>query len=93
MGTILDLEFGNQKFDTIVANGALTGEDSEIVLIMEKLKSLLKPGGVMFFVGHEPPPEKVDGPEKIHNEILQVIESAKRVSRLDSFSSLPIIHK
>jgi hypothetical protein len=81
MGTILDLEFGNQKFDTIVANGALTGEDSEIVLIMKKLKSLLKPGGVMFFVGHEPPPEKVDGPEKIHNEILQVIESAKRVSR------------
>lgn len=80
MGTILDLEFGNQKFDTIVANGALTGEDSEIVSIMEKLKSLLKPGGVVFFVGHEPPPEKVDGPEKIHNEILQVIESAKRVS-------------
>jgi len=81
VGTVMNLEFGTQKFDTIVANGALTGTDDEVVTVMEKLASLLNPGGVVFFVGIEPI-GKVDGPEKVYNEILQQIESAKRVSSL-----------
>jgi len=80
VGNVMNLEFGNQKFDTIVANGSLTGEDDEVVVIMEKLTSLLNPGGVVFFVGIEPPGGKVDGPEKLYLEILREIEAAKRVS-------------
>ena len=62
----MDLEFGDQQFDTIVANGALTGEDDEVVSIMKKLTSLLNPGGVVFFVGHEPR-GKVVGAENVYN--------------------------
>ncbi len=79
VGTVMNLEFESQKFDTIVANGALTGTDDEVVAVMEKLTSLLKPGGVVFFVGIEPV-GKVNGPEKVYNEMLLQIESAKRVS-------------
>ena len=78
VGKVMNLEF-SQKFDTIVANGALTGTDDEVVAVMEKLTSLLKPGGVVFFVGIEPV-GKVNGPEKVYNEMLLQIESAKRVS-------------
>ena len=78
VGTVMNLEF-SQKFDTIVANGALTGTDDEVVAVMEKLTSLLKPGGVVFFVGIEPV-GKVNGPERVYNEMLLQIESAKRVS-------------
>lgn len=80
VSNVMELDLGtNQKFDTIVANGALTGTDEEVVAIMEKVTSFLKPGGVVFFVGIEPI-GKVNGPEKVYNEILQQIEDAKRVS-------------
>lgn len=89
VGSVMNLEFGNRKFDTIVANGALTGEDDEVVAIMEKFTSLLNPGGIVFFVGIEPIGQ-VDGPEKLYNEILREIESAKRVSFVSTYFAYDI---
>mmetsp|Transcript_6875 Transcript_6875/g.11245 ORF Transcript_6875/g.11245 Transcript_6875/m.11245 type:complete len:486 (-) Transcript_6875:164-1621(-) len=88
VGTVMNLEFGTQKFDTIVANGALTGTDDEVLAVMDKLTSLLKPGGVVFFVGIEPV-GKVNGPEKVYNEILQQIESAKRLGGEEPTRNVP----
>ncbi|KAK1740478.1 hypothetical protein QTG54_008573 [Skeletonema marinoi] len=88
VGTVMNLELGDQKFDTIVANGALTGTDDEVVIIMERLASFLNPGGVVFFVGIEPI-GKVDGPEKVYNEILQQIESAKRLGGEEPTRNVP----
>ena len=82
-GTILELDFGNQKFDTILGNGMFAAPELMLQdmsnLVLEKLVSLLKPGGVIFFVGIEPM-AKVDGPGAIYHEILDVIDSVKGVS-------------
>ncbi|KAL9185665.1 hypothetical protein ACHAXT_003442 [Thalassiosira profunda] len=77
-GTVLELGF-DRKFDTILASGSLTGEDDEALRIMTKLKSLLNPGGVVFFVGTEPP-TAVEGPEGTYTQMLEVIDSAKELA-------------
>jgi len=90
--TVMDLKLGGSssrnKFDTIVANGALTGTDEEVGAIMKKVTSFLKPGGVVFFVGIEPI-GKVDGPEKGYNEILEQIESAKQLGGEEPTRNVP----
>ena len=87
-GTILELDFGNQKFDTILGNGMFAAPEHMLQdmssLVLEKLVSLLKPGGVIFFVGIEPM-AKVDGPGTIYHEILDVIDSVKGVSAYPIF--------
>ena len=80
-GKIMDLKFGNQKFDTIVANGMIAGSDYELQdmdLLLEKVVSLLKPGGVLFVIGTEPS-KRVEGPNNIYNEIMDVINSVKKL--------------
>ena len=81
-GKIMDLDFGQQKFDTIVCNGMLAGTELELQdldLILKKVTSLLKPGGIIFVIGTEPS-RRVNGPENVVNEISDVINSAKTVS-------------
>ena len=83
-GKITELEFGNQKFDTIVANGMLAGSEKELQdmdLLLQKVVSLLKPGGIIFLIGTEPS-KRVEGPENVINEITDVINSVKTVSIL-----------
>ena len=81
-GKIMDLDFGRQKFDTIICNGMLAGTELELQdldLILKKVTSLLKPGGIIFVIGTEPS-RRVNGPENVVNEISDVINSAKIVS-------------
>ena len=83
-GKIMDLNFGQQKFDTIVCNGLLAGTELELQdldLILKKVTSLLKPGGIIFVIGTEPS-RRVNGPENVVNEISDVINSAKTVSMM-----------
>lgn len=80
---IKDEDGSDRKFDTIVANGALASIDKahELDLVLEKLVSFLKPGGVIYLVGIEPI-VPVEGPGRVFNEILDVIDSVKGVSML-----------
>lgn len=89
VGNIMDLDLGGRKFDTIVANGVLAAVDSDMDskaksmedmdLVLERLISLLNPGGSLYLIGSAPLDE-VEGPGGIGMEVANVLDAAKSLS-------------
>lgn len=84
-GNVMDMSFA-RKFDTIVANGILETVDShldsdalpaeDMDLVLEKLISLLRPGGTLWLVGTEPL-SAVEGPGAVSVDVMHALDSAK----------------
>ena len=90
-GNIMEMEV-EEKFDTIIANGLLAAVDvdadasalpmEDMDIVVERIVSLLEPGGTVYFVGNAVL-KQVNGPAaEVYHQILAVADAAKRVSRL-----------
>ena len=90
-GDVMELDFRDQTFDTILANGVLEAVDAwadeaakptmdDMDLVLTRLKGLLAPGGVLYVVGTEPW-ERAEGAGAVYAELRDVLDSVKSVSR------------
>lgn len=89
VGNIMELQL-DEKFDTIIANGLLAAVDKDtdasalpmedMDIIVERIVSLLKPGGAVYFIGNAVLKQVNKPAAEVYHQILAVADAAKRLS-------------